>query len=123
MAFGRHSVKGFFNMICGVALILAAMPAGASEAGKTGPENISIFGGVRGDVHFPHWMHQKTIGDCNVCHHIFPQTKGSIEALKAEGKLKNKQVMDSLCIKCHRERKMKGMQGGPTTCSKCHSGS
>ena len=45
---------------------------------------------------------------------------GSIKALKAEGKLKKKHVMNKLCTKCHKQKKKAGQKSGPTTCKKCH---
>jgi hypothetical protein len=51
---------------------------------------------------------------------MFPQTPGVIEALKAEGKLPRRQVMNALCTKCHKERKLAGEASGPTTCTSCH---
>jgi len=87
-----------------------------------GQEHISLYGGNKGEVPFPHRLHQNNLGDCKTCHDVFPQKKGSIEALKAEGKLKKKHVMNKLCTKCHRQKKKAGEKSGPTTCTKCHSG-
>ena len=87
-----------------------------------GPGDILLYGGNKGEVPFPHRVHQDSLGDCKACHDVFPQKKGSIEALKAEGKLKKKHVMNKLCTKCHREKKKAGEKSGPTTCTKCHSG-
>jgi len=87
-----------------------------------GPADISLYGGKKGEVPFPHRLHQDNLGDCKTCHDVFPQKKGSIESLKAEGKLKKKHVMNKLCTKCHRQMKKAGEKSGPTTCTKCHSG-
>jgi hypothetical protein len=89
-------------------------------AKSMGAREIKLAGGSRGDVPFPHFGHQNRLGDCNVCHDLFPQTKGSIEKLKAQGKLKSKQVMNKHCIKCHKAEKKAGNASGPTTCAKCH---
>ena len=85
-----------------------------------GAENIDLKAGSRGNVFFPHRRHQNKLGDCRICHSVFPQKAGSIAELKAEGKLKQKYVMNKLCTKCHKEKKKAGQPSGPTTCSKCH---
>jgi hypothetical protein len=89
-------------------------------AQKMGAKEIKLAGGSRGEVPFPHLDHQNRLEDCKICHSLFPQTKDSVEALKAEGKLKGKQVMNKLCIKCHKAEKRAGKPAGPTTCAKCH---
>jgi hypothetical protein len=85
-----------------------------------GAERIELNGGQRGNVSFPHRQHQNNLGDCKICHSVFPQKAGIIAELKAEGKLKQKHVMNKLCTKCHKEKKKAGQPSGPTTCSKCH---
>jgi hypothetical protein len=85
-----------------------------------GAAEIKLPGGNRGPVSFPHHQHQDQLGDCDICHSVFPQKAGIIEALKAEGKLKKKHVMNKLCTKCHRQKKKEGIKSGPTTCVKCH---
>jgi hypothetical protein len=71
-------------------------------------------------VPFPHAAHQAALGDCSVCHELFPQEAGSIDALKASGDLKKKQVMNKHCTKCHKKMKKEGEKTGPTTCKSCH---
>ena len=80
-----------------------------------GNKTIKLNGGYKGIVDFPHYLHQDSVNNCNVCHSIFPKTEGVIKRLRAEGKLTKKQVMNKLCIKCHKEKT------GPTKCSKCHT--
>ena len=87
---------------------------------KKGPEQITLDGGQKGVVGFPHRQHQTTLGDCNICHNIFPQKLGVIQELKNQGKLAKKQVMDH-CRGCHRNRVKQGQKAGPTSCQKCHS--
>ena len=89
-------------------------------AANQGAENISIFGGSRGDVPFPHHAHQNRLKDCNTCHAAFPQEADGIKKMKVAGKLKPKQVMNKQCVKCHKEQKKAGNPTGPTTCSTCH---
>ena len=116
----------FMKIILGVVLIsIAAIVIGSSVAfsdndQNKGAKSIEIDGGTRGKVPFPHHRHQENLGDCTICHSIFPQKPGSIEELKAQGKLKKKYVMNKLCTKCHKDIKRAGRKTGPTTCSKCH---
>lgn len=86
---------------------------------KKGPEQITLDGGQRGVVDFPHRQHQTTLGDCNICHNIFPQKLGVIQDLKDQGRLAKKRVMN-YCIGCHRNRVKQGQKAGPTSCLKCH---
>jgi hypothetical protein len=92
----------------------------ASATQNKGPETIKLDGGSRGKISLPHQTHQNTLKDCNACHTVFPQKIGSIKALKADGKLKKKFVMNKLCIKCHRAEKKAGRTSGPVKCSDCH---
>lgn len=96
--------------------------AGATaETQQRGAADMVLKGGSRGEVPFPHRRHQAALNDeCQGCHEMFPQKKGSIEALKAEGKLEPKQVMNKLCTSCHRKYRREGIDAGPTVCSQCH---
>ena len=85
-----------------------------------GERNKELFGGDRGKVPFPHRQHQTKLGGCNDCHSIFPRTHGAIEDMKKKGSLKSKEIMNTVCIKCHRAEKKAGNKSGPLTCSKCH---
>ena len=85
-----------------------------------GDKEIKIDGGKKGAITFPHHLHQDTIGDCNVCHSIFPKKKGAIKNSIAAKMLKKKQVMTKTCLKCHRANKKAGKNHGPTKCSACH---
>lgn len=89
-------------------------------AANQGAESIEIYAGSKGDVPFPHRVHQERLKDCNVCHAVFPQEAESIKKLKDAGTLKKKDVMNKQCIKCHKDEKKAGNPSGPTTCSKCH---
>jgi len=92
---------------------------GSTEYNK-GAENMALEGGTKGEIPFPHYRHQEILGNCTVCHKLFMQKSGSVENLKAKGVLKKKQVMNKLCIKCHRAERKAGKPHGPTTCTKCH---
>jgi len=85
-----------------------------------GAKTIVLKGGYKGDIQFPHQDHQQKLNDCNLCHDMFGQQKGSITDLKSKGKLDNKTIMNQVCIKCHRSTKQSGKPSGPTTCSGCH---
>ena len=102
------------------AMMAGAMTANSMATQNKGAEYIEINGGKRGHVPFPHHQHQARLGDCKICHTVFPQKSGSIKELKAGGKLKKKYVMNKLCTKCHKETKRAGQKSGPTTCAKCH---
>lgn len=111
------------RVILAVGLVAAFIGASwlpAAETGK-GRETMMLEGGKQGQVPFGHHRHQAVLGDCNLCHATFPQEAGSIERLKAEGRLKAKSdVMNKLCIKCHRAKKTAGEAAGPVTCTTCH---
>ena len=91
----------------------------ASQVQNRGAPDITLDGGTKGKVPFPHQKHQDTLGDCNICHDIFPQTPGVIKELKEQEELKKKQVMNH-CRGCHRKMTKEGAKTGPTSCSKCH---
>ena len=86
-----------------------------------GAEKMELNAGSKAKVPFPHKMHQEKLGDCNACHALFPRKQGAIDELKAQEKLKKKQVMNTVCIKCHKAEKDAGKKAGPTSCSVCHS--
>jgi hypothetical protein len=100
----------------GILLILATAFSGQ----KSGAENILLDGGDSGAVPFPHKKHQDSLKDCNICHELFEQEIGSIEKLKAADMLKAKQVMNTQCLKCHRDTKKAGNPSGPISCATCH---
>lgn len=101
-----------------LSIIFTGVVAVAVE--NQGAKDLKLDGGKRGDVDFPHFLHQNATGDCNACHDIFPKTAGIIKDLKIQGKLKTKQVMNKTCIKCHKEKKKAREKTGPTKCSQCH---
>ena len=101
-------------------ILVALMAVGSLAMENRGAEKISLDGGSRGNISFPHALHQDRLGDCEVCHKLFPKEKGSIEKLKSEGRLAKKQIMNTLCIKCHNAKAREGQPSGPRVCSKCH---
>jgi len=116
-------MKLIFAVTVALSLILSAAvqsPFSSSEQ-ETGAEQITLNGGKRGTITFPHRGHQENLKDCDLCHQHFPQAAGSIDDLKAKGSLKKKWVMKKLCITCHKAKKKEGVKSGPTTCSKCHT--
>lgn len=108
-----------FFLLCAAAMTPLIAPAGGAE--NKGAETIMISAGNRGDVNFPHRQHQERLTDCKPCHELFPKTSGSINALKSEGKLSNKQVMNTLCVDCHRTKRDAGEKSGPVSCNACHT--
>jgi hypothetical protein len=110
---GRRSIAAM-----AVLILMAAAVALAGE--NRGAAELSLDGGKRGAVPFPHRRHQDVLNDCQLCHSVFPQQPGAIQALKAQGALKPKQVMNKQCIHCHKAKKKAGETTGPLTCSKCH---
>ncbi len=57
-----------------------------------GAAEIKLANGKRGPVPFPHRRHQDKLGDCDICHSVFPQKAGIIEELKAQDKLKKHDI-------------------------------
>jgi len=108
------------KVVAGLIIGLMVIVAVSQAIENKGAKDITLVGGKSGNVPFPHHRHQEVIGDCKICHSIFSQEAGVIEELKAEGKLKKKQVMNKLCTKCHRQKKRAGEKGGPVTCKTCH---
>jgi len=92
----------------------------AALAINKGKAQMTLDGGRRGVVQFPHQLHQDKLPDCNVCHHLFPQKPGIIKQMKSNEKLKSKEVMNKQCIKCHKKNRRKNKPHGPISCSKCH---
>jgi hypothetical protein len=114
-------IKILLLLWVGILMVAAGSVAtsGVTTENK-GAAEIKLPGGTRGLVPFPHHRHQDKLGDCQICHSVFPQKAGIIKELKAQGKLKKKHVMNKLCTKCHRQKKKEGIKSGPTSCVKCH---
>jgi len=106
-------------IIVGVS-ILALSFVGTAFAGGNGAETMVLKGGSKGDVSFPHKLHQDKLNDCEACHKLFPKEAGAIQKLIAAGTLKKMQVMNN-CKSCHKEAKDKGQTAGPTSCKGCHN--
>ena len=104
------NVKLFVILLSMVALVGGSSIAVSLAAENPGAESMDLEGGKRGKVPFPHRLHQKDLGDCQICHSVFPQESGAVEKLKAEGTLKKKYVMNKLCTKCHKAKKKAGMK-------------
>ena len=88
-------MKSKIVVMCVVFVVLYGSVIVAGTENK-GPEQITLDGGQRGMVGFPHRQHQTTLGNCNICHNIFPQKLGAIKDLKNQGRLAKKQVMNHL---------------------------
>lgn len=107
------------DIILVAACLLVVFSIALAES-NNGAEKMDLPGGTRGKVPFPHRLHQKNLGDCDICHSIFPQVQGAIEDMKGKGEIKEQFVMKKLCIKCHKKERIAGKPHGPTTCAKCH---
>jgi hypothetical protein len=108
-------------VVSAVATLLILFATGLTPAVENkGADQMELYGGRSGKVPFPHHQHQTVLEDCAICHEVFPQEKGAIEKLKAEGKLKRKQVMNKLCTACHKQKKRAGEKTGPVSCKDCH---
>ena len=105
---------------CLVAVMAGPWIAASAQTPNAGAPEIVLNGGTSGNVTFPHLRHQQKLVDCNICHSVYPQKPGAIEALQAQGKLAKKEIMNTQCTKCHKERKQAGEKAGPTTCTTCH---
>ncbi len=115
----KFHVKPLGLMVCILSLTLAFGWVFAAE--NKGAKEIQLNGGTRGPVPFPHERHQEVVGDCRACHDLFPQEPGAIDSLKSQEKLAQQQVMNKLCLQCHRAKKAAGKtKYGPLTCSQCH---
>jgi hypothetical protein len=89
-------------------------------AQNKGAKEIVIPGGTAGSVSLKHHLHQNALGDCNLCHNLFPQAAGSVQKLRDDEKLERKILMNQ-CQKCHREKTNAGFKAGPVTCKGCHA--
>lgn len=103
-----------------IAAVLLTAAVTIVSAADTGPAEIDIYGGSLGNVPFPHAQHQERIEDCKVCHSVFPQEKDAIKKMIDNGAMKAKKVMNTQCIKCHKQEKRAGKPHGPLTCKTCH---
>ena len=108
----------FIAVVIFICMIWVGLSAAVENKGA---KDIELDGGKQGQVPFPHHRHQTVLEDCNICHSVFPQEKGAIKRLKAEGQLKKKSdVMNKQCTKCHKAKKKAGEKTGPVTCKACH---
>jgi len=103
-----------------IVAVASGSEAPGSKATNTGPEHIDINTGSNGWVPFPHREHQNNLVDCTICHQHFPKEEQGILRLKNEGQLKPKQIMTTVCVQCHKDRRAQGMKAGPTGCARCH---
>ena len=99
----------------------AAALSAAQEPADKGAAMMELESGRLPAAPFPHRLHQETLDNCKACHDMFPQKRGAIKELQAQGKLKKQQVMNQNCIACHKERKKAGEPSGPVSCTDCHA--
>lgn len=103
-----------------IAAIMLFSTALVVSAENRGGEVLKIDGASKGEVTFPHKEHQDNLKDCKICHATFPQEAGVIKKMKDNKELKRKQVMNEVCLKCHKEYKSEGKEHGPINCNGCH---
>ena len=84
-----------------------------------GAATMVLQGGKLGNAPFSHHLHQNAVGDCTICHTLFPQVAGSIDKLKAEGNLKKREAMNQ-CVECHKKEATTVGKALPTKFSECH---
>ena len=95
--------------------------AGWAVAQNTGSSVVIFEKGKMPQVAFPHHLHQQKLNnECNLCHDLFPMQAGVIKEMILQEKLKKQQVMNSKCLKCHKDRLQAGLAAGPVKCTECH---
>lgn len=122
-------MKILYCSVCTIvfAMVAAVVFAHAGDMAKSGKRlnhgaaEITIPAAPMPSVLFPHREHQDTLGNCKLCHDLFPKKPGIITAMKAEKKLSKKEVMNDKCLACHKERIKAGKAAGPVQCKGCHS--
>ena len=92
----------------------------ATSGENKGAENVTISAGKAGNVPFSHKNHQDKIEDCMVCHQLVPKEKNAVSELIGTGTISKQQVMNTQCIKCHRQLKLEEKASGPIACNECH---
>ena len=77
-------------LICSIGLmvVFTVLISQTAVAQNKGAKEMKLDGGTKEAVPFTHSKHQDRLGDCNVCHSIFPQEAGVIVAKKQKGDLK-----------------------------------
>lgn len=110
----RFRFKLFFTVIT-----ISCLCPIFTVAKNIGDKSFMISGGKLGDVPFPHDKHERIITDCDYCHNLYPQVRGSIKKYIDDGKFNKREVMDR-CTKCHRDKFNAGLKTGPTRCKGCH---
>jgi Spy/CpxP family protein refolding chaperone len=93
----------------------------AAAASNKGAAHFVINAGSMPGISFPHRLHQDNNPDCQVCHRLFPEQIGALNRLKQEKTLKRMQVMNTVCIACHRQNRAAGKEAGPVICRGCHT--
>ncbi len=99
--------------------VLLQTNAALGAQDEKGAESV-VLSAKPGNVVFPHGRHQKNYIDCRPCHELFPKEVQVISRMKAEGKFKEKEVMN-MCKKCHADLVAKQEKAGPTACKGCHT--
>jgi hypothetical protein len=108
--------------IIGASLMFVMILVGWAVAQNSGSEVVVFEKGKMPQVVFPHHRHQQKLNnECNACHDLFPMQTGVIKEMILQEKLKKQQVMNSKCVKCHKDRVQAGLAAGPVKCTECHA--
>lgn len=118
-AMRRADMKAAFLVCTMIAGGIAFSTGSVWAEDAKGAESITLDGGSRGSVMFPHGRHQGVLIDCKPCHDLIPKESHAVDSMKADGRLKVKAVMD-MCRNCHKDMAKKGLQTGPVACGDCH---
>ncbi len=105
-------MKRFIVIAVAVAFVFPSIPVFAQ-----GPETITLPAKMMGNVTFPHKMHQETLKDCKICHHMGVAAGACTKCHGKEGSKapSMKDAAHKLCKGCHQKEGK-----GPTNCKDCH---
>jgi hypothetical protein len=125
----ESSMKRYTSVLILSIIALAALIAALQEqdtALKEIPETITLDGGRRGPVVFPHVAHHKVIETCQTCHHNMPQDaerpdKGCRECHTNDHKVPTMKAFHDTCITCHRNENREKKNELPVRCTDCHT--
>lgn len=114
-------MKKIVYFVMSIFVLSLTVLVNAQDAQNKGSETVIFEKGKMPKVIFAHHMHQQRLNnDCSSCHDLFPMQAGIVKEMIVQKKLKKQQVMNSKCIKCHKEKKAAGLNAGPVKCTQCH---
>ncbi len=111
---------GAVLVMIGVMMILSVV-AWAQQNLDKGADMIQLnLDRAMAEVDFPHHVHQNVVNDCDACHMTFPMAAGIIEEKITRREFRKQQIMNDVCLDCHRAMKTAGQSTGPVACNQCH---